>query len=82
MWPKSFTVNRGKVNIFLSSFDFFFLAEIVKGNVKFQNNRDLCYVQTIDWDDMREGLVPTFMKHGDSCTAGMADTFINLKFIS
>ncbi|XP_071791148.1 epidermal growth factor receptor-like isoform X4 [Asterias amurensis] len=45
------------------------LHEIVKGNVKFQNNRDLCYVQTIDWDDMREGLVPTFMDHGDSCTA-------------
>ncbi|XP_022103500.1 epidermal growth factor receptor-like [Acanthaster planci] len=44
------------------------LHEIVQGEVTFVDNRDLCYIQTIDWGDMREGLVPWFDEYGTSCT--------------
>ncbi|XP_038078963.1 epidermal growth factor receptor-like [Patiria miniata] len=44
------------------------LHEIIKGDVKFEDNRDLCYVRTIDWSDIREDLVPWFSDHGGSCT--------------
>ncbi|XP_022103983.1 epidermal growth factor receptor-like isoform X2 [Acanthaster planci] len=43
------------------------LHEIIKGKVKFVDNRDLCYVKTIDWHDLRPDLDPWYSDHATSC---------------
>ena len=41
-------------------------AEILKGEVKFHHNKHLCYVQTIDWTDMRPDIKQDYLSDNET----------------